>query len=248
MIKGSKTLWANIGAHQFHLPEGKPAAQVLNGVITLLYPNTQDLIDRYHAIQKQDDHVLLQSKFSMEILSNGNTNINQNENVILITDPWGTRFKIMQSQEGKDDRGVQKGTDSLGLYMKDITFYTPINTNFEGIARFYRDILGAPILQSDPSCCVVSVGPYQTLSFVPHPDGVSTIVSHDDLRDESPLDDVDSSKPYFPSNYGPHISIYVADNIRSTYKRAQAFGVTYVNPRFKRRAYNEEEVVDDCMV
>lgn len=142
-------------------------------------------------------------------------------------------------------------TNSIAISISEQTFglIVPddvINTNFEGIARFYRDILGAPVLQSDPSCCVVSVGPYQTISFVPHPDGVSTIISHDDLRDESALDDDDCSKPYFPSNYGPHISIYVAD-IRSTYKRAQAFGVTYVNPRFKRRAYNEEEVVDDCM-
>ena len=34
---GKKTLWANVGMHQFHLPEGKPDAQVFDGVITLIH-------------------------------------------------------------------------------------------------------------------------------------------------------------------------------------------------------------------
>eukprot|EP00957_Ditylum_brightwellii_P058541 4439023-Ditylum_brightwellii.AAC.1 len=44
--KGRKTLWANIGAHQLHLPEGKPSAQVLDGAITLVYPSLDNLVDR----------------------------------------------------------------------------------------------------------------------------------------------------------------------------------------------------------
>jgi hypothetical protein len=39
LLKGTKTLWTNIGAHQFHLPEGKPVAQVLDGVVTLEFPD-----------------------------------------------------------------------------------------------------------------------------------------------------------------------------------------------------------------
>jgi hypothetical protein len=58
--------------------------------------------------------------------------------------------------------------------------------------------------------------------------------------------DVPDGKPAYESNYGPHVSLYVAD-LASTYKRAEELGVTYVNPRFKRRAYTLEEALDQCM-
>ena len=44
---GRKTIWCNIGAQQFHLPEGKPGAQVLDGIITLVYPNLDAVWNRY---------------------------------------------------------------------------------------------------------------------------------------------------------------------------------------------------------
>lgn len=44
---GKKTIWANIGAHQFHLPEGMPDAQVLEGVVTLVFPNMRAFKERY---------------------------------------------------------------------------------------------------------------------------------------------------------------------------------------------------------
>ena len=34
---GKKTLWANAGIHQLHLPEGEPRAQALDGRITVSY-------------------------------------------------------------------------------------------------------------------------------------------------------------------------------------------------------------------
>ena len=66
---------------------------------------------------------------------------------------------------------------------------------------------------------------------------------HVDLRDEPEQNP--EGQQHYPSNYGPHISIYIRD-IRSTYERAKELGVTYVNPRFKRRAYCEQEVIKDC--
>ena len=131
-----------------------------------------------------------------------------------------------------------------------------------GIARFYEQILDAPILELSSSGesargggrCVVSMGPYQTLTFQSLnddgtnkgeiPSGPEGVNMHVDLRDEPESNPPDQE--FYPSNYGPHISIYISD-IRSTYKRAEALGVTYVNPRFKRRAYSEDEVVKDCM-
>ena len=43
--------------------------------------------------------------------------------------------------------------------------------------------------------------------------------------------------------HGPRVSMYVTD-LASIYKRADALGVTYVNLRFKRRAYTLEEGLD----
>ena len=238
-MKGKDTLWANIGAQQFHLPEGKPEAQVFDGIITLSYPKIDELKTRFY--QHDIQNVLSGTKFAMEDISTSSSN------EIMLTDPWGSKFKIIPAALGemKDCRGVQKGDASEGIGMKDLTLYVPIQTNFGGIARFYQDVMGAPILFNDNSrCCIVSVGPSQTMTFMEHPDRESSVDAHVDLREEP--ESVDDGKPFSVSNYGPHISIYVSD-IRSTYKKAEALGVTYVNPRYKRRAYNEDEAVDDCM-
>lgn len=234
IASGKKTLWANIGAHQFHLPEGKPDAQVLDGLVTLVYPKIDELISRY-----EETNALGDTCFDMQQIS---------DQKIQVTDPWGTKFLIIEPTNnhfvhGKDERGIQKGDPpSIGLGLLDLTIYTAAGSNLEGIGRFYEQILNAPLLCNTASKCTVSMGPYQTLTFVHHPEGKDA-VNHADLRHEV---NTDESKPFFPSNYGPHISIYVAD-IKDAYRRATELGVTYVNPRFKRRAYTEEEVIDDCM-
>jgi len=109
-------------------------------------------------------------------------------------------------------------------------------SNFAGIAQFYERILGAPCLDWNESLCVVSVGPKQTLSFRRHAKAESSI-HHEELvqTEEGGI-----------SNYGAHVSMYVS-NLREAYQRAQVIGVTYVNPRFKRRAYTLEEAMEDCM-
>mgnify|MGYP007078091868 CR=1 FL=1 len=60
-------------------------------------------------------------------------------------------------------------------------------------------------------------------------------------HDESGLDDEGR-----PLNKGIHISLYLQD-MRTAYRRADELGLTYVNHRFKRRAYSEEEAVKQCM-
>jgi len=241
--KGKKTLWANIGAQQFHLPEGKPDAQVLEGEIRLCFNkrDLQNLIKRYHESDIQN--ILKDSHFDLTA---------ETSDKISITDPWGSKFTIVASEKVKDVRGVQGGDASLGTCMDDLTIYTHPDANIAGIARFYEQILDAPILdltcdeKSGGGKCIVSMGPYQTLTFKSRveendADGVNM---HIDLRDEPESNPSDQT--YYQSNYGPHISIYIRD-IRGTYKRAEKLGITYVNPRFKRRAYNEDEVVKDCM-
>ena len=238
-------MWANIGAQQFHLPEGKPGAQVLEGEIQLCFneKDFQNLIKRFRDGDIQS--VLKDSHFDLAQASS---------DTIIITDPWGTKFKVVATNKMKDARGVQEnyGDDSLGTCMDNLTIYTHSTANIAGIARFYNKILDAPILVS--SCdvkvggglCVVSMGPYQILTFKSRDDAHESdgVNMHVDLRDEPERNPPD--KEYYPSNYGPHISIYIRD-IRKTYRRAENLGITYVNPRFNRKAYNEDEVVRDCM-
>jgi len=235
IAKGTKTLWANIGAQQFHLPEGKPSAQVFDGLITLSYRNFDGLRKRYR--DKSIRAVLDGTKFDME----------EKNDELLVTDPWGSTFKIVISEDPEaelDPRGVQKGGPSEGLAMRDLTVYAPVGSNFAGIGRYYEQVLSAPLIECvDGSSCTISVGPRQTLTFTSHPGGPGASVSHDDLHDEG---EIKGATRQFLSNYGPHISMYVAD-LRKCYNKAAALGLAYVNPRFKRRSYTLDEAVDECM-
>jgi len=226
------TIWANIGANQFHLPEGAPDAQVLDGVVTLAYSNVSDLKDR---LRNSDIRQKLDGS-EFDASTEGDT--------LLVTDPWGTRFRLVNGDESeRDTRGKQPGSTSEGLSLRDLTIYVPVKSNLPGIARFYNRILAAPVLEVGDERCVVSTGPRQTLTFIPDPQSRST-VKHDDLRDDKVVPP--EGRPAFLSNYGAHISIYVAD-LPATYKWVDEIGMPYVNPRFKRRAYDCEEAIDDCM-
>ncbi|GAX15759.1 hypothetical protein FisN_3Lh197 [Fistulifera solaris] len=232
IVQGRKTLWANIGANQFHLPEGKPDAQVLNGVITLSYPNLSTVLHRYDKVK----HLLQETKFAVRV---------EDDESLSVDDPWGNVFRIVQGDNAEmDSRGLQPGSkEKDGLALRDLTIHTPPGCSMQGIARFYEEIMGAPILQCSSQSVVVSVGPFQTLTFAPNPTDDS-VVLHVDLRDEQ--QELASGYSSFPSNYGPHISIYLAD-FSESYRKADALKLVYVNPRFKRQAYTLDQAIDDCM-
>ena len=107
-------------------------------------------------------------------------------------------------------------------------------------------MLGASPIEElgSESSISISMGERQTLTFQYHPDGPDTEVFHHDFSYDEQNED--ESLPFYPSNHGPHISLYVS-NLAKAYQSADELGVTYVNPRFKRRAYNEEEALDQCM-
>eukprot|EP01083_Nonionella_stella_P210025 760772_1 len=134
--KGRKTLWANIGAHQFHLPEGQPDAQVLKGEITLGYDEAsfQKMLDNYETNEDMIS-VLQDTKFNLEKVDS------TSDKTFRVTDPWGTKFVIMTSDQiSKDSRGLQNGEASLGSSTENLTFFTPSNANLAGIGRFYEKI------------------------------------------------------------------------------------------------------------
>ena len=124
--KGEKTIWANIGAQQFHLPEGKPDAQVLDGLVTLVYPDLETLENR----SKFAQDTLQASKFDLQRLDDSS---------LMVTDPWGSKFKLVSSDsedEERESRGSQPGEKSEGLAMRDLTIHTPPDCNLRGIGRF----------------------------------------------------------------------------------------------------------------
>ena len=255
---GKKTIWMNIGCQQFHLPEGKPTAQVLDGIVTLVYPNLESIIERYEKIVKdKSSSFLLQSKLDFKIVDTSD-----GKRELMITDPWGTKFRIVEADKNsdgdyygcRDPRGKQPGDVSEGYSMCDLTIYTPPDSNLDGIGRFYEQVLGAQLIKTDElhhDKIQILTGPYQTLTFQYTPTKASstttttTVDSHVDLRDESSTEADERAKQY-TSNYGPHISMYVS-NLKETYVRCEQLGVCYVNPRFKRRAYTLDEAFKDCM-
>lgn len=234
VVSGEKTIWANIGANQFHLPEGKPDAQVLDGSITLVYEDLSKVMERSEVARSK----LEGSKFEVQSVD---------DDAIVVVDPWGTTFKLAggdPTQDG-DSRGQQPGDASEGLAMRDLTIHIPPGSNLQGIGRFYAQVLGASVKIADGAepTVQIEVGPGQSLTFTTNPS--TAVESHVDLRDET-VEIAEGGNQAFLSNYGPHVSMYARD-FPSTYKRADALGLVYVNPRFKRRAYTLDEAIDDCM-
>lgn len=139
-----------------------------------------------------------------------------------MTDPWGSQFCILPSDDPVEDRGADFGSQpimegqepSLGLCMEDLTVYVPSGSNLEGIGRFYEYVLGAPTVEelSTDQSISVAMGERQTLTFSYHPDGADTEPDHCELSYEQKEGaDDDESLPVYPSNYGPHISLYVTN-------------------------------------
>mmetsp|Transcript_29865 Transcript_29865/g.72367 ORF Transcript_29865/g.72367 Transcript_29865/m.72367 type:complete len:402 (+) Transcript_29865:50-1255(+) len=263
MEKEKGTLWANIGAHQFHLPEGKPDAQVLDGKVTLAFLSLKPFNvdgDRY----KNAKNALSGSKFHVQ-RSHDKSN---GDETLIVQDPWGSKIVLVEGNDttDRDPRGKQPGNVSEGLGMKELTIHVPSRANLDGIGRWYETVLGGTVISSSsssssssggdvtvgdhqPPHVKIAMGPFQSLTFIPHPG--TTVVSHVDLREEPPKQDSecssdDDQSSQFLANYGPHISLYVLD-LASTYQRASEVGSTYVNTRFSRQAFSLDQALDQCM-
>lgn len=255
---GKKTVWANIGMNQFHLPEGNPEAQVLDGKIILIYESLDGLRERYKRFldgNSVEMNVLKDSEFEVrEIQTN-----DQGRTAMQVTDPWGNHFEILQSSDPSYDRAAHLGSQPIldghppseGLAIKDLTIHVALGSNLKGISRFYEHIMGASTVDISDSSVSIAMGDRgQTLTFQCHPDGLmANDIKHHDFKFES-SEEVENfendGRTSYPMNYGPHISLYVS-NLPHAYRTALDLGVLYVNPRFKRRAYTEAEAIDQCM-
>jgi hypothetical protein len=222
--KGKKTLWANAGIAQLHLPEGKNNAQPLDGRLTLAYADLDRFDDaRLHAASD----ALKDTKFEFRKAPDG----------FDVSCPWGTPMTIKTDAAAADPRGVQDGEPSAPLHITDIALHVDRGADLAGVQRFYTQVMGVPAADCtlvEDQLLSLKIGPAQTLSFVAKPFGKAR---HAELGTD------DEGRP---TNGGIHISMYV-DDLGACYDRAEALGLAFVNYRFKRRAHTKDEALDQCM-
>jgi hypothetical protein len=116
---GARLMWINVGTSQFHMPMGQP--DILRGITGLVVPDRAALLDRLTQVRKP----LEGTKFDFR----------ESNDCVETVCPWGNRINVHAPDEARFGRIV--------LGMPYIEFEVRPGTA-AGIARFYREILGAP--------------------------------------------------------------------------------------------------------
>ncbi len=141
---GAEVMWVNVGATQFHLPQG--AAQRLRGTLDLVIPDLQALLGRLRGAVPPLQH----TAFAFE----------EHADRIDVSSPWGNRLRCFEPGAARFGP-VRLGIARIGL---DVPPHCA-----PAIARFYQDIFGAPteVLESPGGARTASirVGPGQQLEF-----------------------------------------------------------------------------------
>ncbi len=142
LMPGLDNMWVNIGQQQFHLPTGP--AQVLRGQVGLVIPDVDELPARLAAVAPG----LAGTRFAYAV----------EDKHVHVVSPWGNVIRCHPP-------GPVFGDMTLG--MPYVEFTVAPDTS-EGIARFYREALGAPATVSRNgagAAARVTVGPRQELVF-----------------------------------------------------------------------------------
>ncbi len=135
LVTGVDNMWVNAGTTQFHLPTGP--AQVLRGVTVLALPDLAALASRLrHAAPP-----LAGTRFTFTEQTDG----------IHVTCPWGNRLRCVT------DDGTRLGIVAVELAT------APGTT--DGIARFYREVLGA-CAQAEGGRATIVAGLATNLVFI----------------------------------------------------------------------------------
>jgi hypothetical protein len=116
---GVRIMWVNVGMSQFHLPTGQPS--YLRGTTGLVIPDRAALLERLNEVKKH----LEGTKFSFRETNDG----------VETTCPWGNRITVHEPDPARFGR-VQLGMAYIAFDVRPGTA--------RGIARFYREIMGAP--------------------------------------------------------------------------------------------------------
>jgi hypothetical protein len=119
LMAGLENMWVNVGRGQFHLPTRQPP-QVVRGTTGLVMPDLEALLKRLDYVTK----FLEGTRFSFKEVAGAVETICPWGNRILVHAPDPQRFGPMR----------------VGMPYVEIDVVA--GTNLEGIARFYREILG----------------------------------------------------------------------------------------------------------
>jgi hypothetical protein len=116
---GIDNMWINVGRGQFHLPTGR--IEVLRGITGLVLPDREALLDRLTKARK----ALAGSRFDFREGNDG----------VETVSPWGNRIHC----HVPDADHFGPVTLAMAYVQLDVRPGTA-----DGIARFYREVLGAP--------------------------------------------------------------------------------------------------------
>jgi catechol 2,3-dioxygenase-like lactoylglutathione lyase family enzyme len=123
LMTGPTNMWVNVGRSQFHLPTSP--AQVLRGHTGIVVPNREALVRRLERTRKR----LEGTRFDFK----------EHEEFVEATCPWGNRIRCYAPDE-------RFGRITLGIAY--VEFDVPKGAA-NGIARFYRNVMGARAEASD---------------------------------------------------------------------------------------------------
>jgi hypothetical protein len=163
LMVGLDNMWINIGQQQFHLPTGAP--QVVRGDVGLVIPDFDELPRRLAMVERH----LKATQFAYTV----------EDKHVRVVSPWGNVIRCHPP-------GPAFGEMTLG--MPYVEFCVERGAA-EGIARFYREGLGAPAVvarNGGGTAARVTVGNHQELVFRETAEAI-------------------------PSYDGHHIQIYITD-------------------------------------
>jgi hypothetical protein len=193
LVTSTNNMWVNVGKTQFHLPTSKPL--VLRGTTGIVMPDRAGLLKRLDRVKPQ----LKGTKFSFKA----------ERGYVEATCPWGNRFRIHEPAR-------RFGRVRLGIVY--VEFPVP-KGNAAGIARFYKEIVGAPArlrTSGGAKATHVTVGYSQELIFR----------------------ETGAAIPPFD---GHHIQIYVAD-FSGPYRKLLERGL--ISEESNQHQYRFEDIVD----
>lgn len=189
LMTGTDNMWVNVGRSQFHLPTSK--AEVLRGRVGVVIPGREALLARLARAKK----ALGGTRFAFA----------EHEGFVEAVSPWGNVIRVHEPQP-------RFGRMRLGMPYVELD--VPPGAA-EGIARFYRQILGAPA-RHDGGVTQVAVGPDQSLVY------------RETERELAPYD-------------GHHVQIYIAD-FSGPYLRLQERGL--ISEESDQHQYRFRDLVD----
>jgi hypothetical protein len=224
-----KTVWANCGASQFHLPKGE-TAQVIPGMIGLRYDSLDGLKQRLEKVKEgvvksSDLGVDAQGRETLKLVeSHGNvflcrsggnpvSDVSLNQPIIKPTESvtWGW----IAEKYGRDMTECQ-GVDF-------VEFLCPLGTAHT-IASFYENVLDATtsvLEKSDGRIAIIGVGNIYASG----------------KADQSLLFRETSQE--IPQYDGHHVALYVGESqadFEQAFKNCVLANVVWVNPRFEDEA------------